>query len=47
MGAGAYGLNKLLFLMTGSAAFSLVVSIIFAVLLYGILLFLFNIVNEE
>jgi len=47
MGAGAYALNKLLFLMTGSAAFSLVVSIIFAVLLYGILLFLFNIVNEE
>lgn len=47
MGIGAYGLNKLLYLLTGSVGISLVAAILFAILIYGILLFLLNIINEE
>ena len=47
MGIGAYGLNKLLYLLTGSVGISLVAAILFAILIYAILLFLLKIINEE
>lgn len=47
MGVGAYGLYQLVFLLTGFVAVSLVISIVFAIFIYGIMLFLFNIISEE
>ena len=47
MGVGAYGLDKLLYILTGSVAVSLILAILFAIFIYGVLLFLFNIISEE
>lgn len=47
MGAGAYGFYRLLFLLTGMTAVALLAAIVFAMILYGILLLVFNVVSEE
>ena len=47
MGVGTYGFYELLFLLTTSTTFSLILAIIFAMFIYAIMLFLFNVVSEE
>ena len=47
MGIGAYGFYNLLYILTGSVLISLLLAIIFAIFIYGIMLFLFNIIDEE
>lgn len=47
MGVGAYGFYRLLFLLTGMTAVALLAAIVFAMILYGILLLVFNVVSEE
>lgn len=47
MGAGAYGCYHLLFLITGAVAISLILTIVFAMLIYGIMLLVFQVVSEE